>query len=269
MAADVAPPAAPRRARLPRGARRARPTTFADAVSALDADSYDAKLAAVERLAALRDDRAIRVLAAMEDGRLFVRASDGLLLVGESRGRDYALTGALDGQDYGLESAGRLDKVRVNNRVRGAIRAALGRLQLQHADPQRRMAAVDDVLRERSPEAAELLRAALAAETDPEVRAAMEFGVAAMDLAGDDPRQAPRRDRSAGAARSTRRRAGCSARSRPTRAPRPRSRPPPRRRSPRSSATGAWSSWSPTSTRASRSARSCCSPRSGSPSPSA
>jgi urea transport system permease protein len=160
---------------------------FADAVSALNADSYDAKLAAVDRLAALRDDRAIRVLAAMEDGRLFVRASDGLLLVGEGRGRDHALTGALDGQNYGLESAGDYDKVRVDNRVRGAIRAALGRLQLRNADPERRMAAVDNVLRERSPEAAELLRVALAAETDPAVRRAMEFGVAAMDLAGDDP----------------------------------------------------------------------------------
>jgi urea transport system permease protein len=165
----------------------ARADAFADAVQALNAASYDAKVAAVDRLAALHDDRAIPILAAMADGRLFVRQSDGVLVLGEKQGRDYSLTGALDGQDQGVASARELDKVKVNNRVRGAIKAALGRLQLQNPDPRRRLAAVDDVLRERSPAAAELLRAALEAETEPQVRAALTFGLAAMDLAGDDP----------------------------------------------------------------------------------
>ena len=161
--------------------------SFEDALRALDADSYDAKTRAVEQLAALGDDRAIPVLAAMADGRLFVRASDGALLIGDKEGRDFRLTGVLDGQEYGLAASRELDKVRVNNRVRGAIKAALGRLQLHDADPRRRLAAVDDMLRERSPEATAMLRAALEAETEPQVRAAMAFGVAAMDLAGDDP----------------------------------------------------------------------------------
>jgi urea transport system permease protein len=161
--------------------------SFEDAVGALNADSYDAKAQAVERLAALGDERAIPILAAMADGRLFVRASDGALVIGAKEGRDYRLTGALDGRDHGVASSRELDKVKVNNRVRGAIKAALGRLQLQDASPQRRLAAVDDMLRERSPEAAAMLRAALEAETEPQVRAAMAFGVAAMDLAGDDP----------------------------------------------------------------------------------
>jgi urea transport system permease protein len=161
--------------------------SFENAVRALNADSYDAKMEAVEQLAALRDERAVPILAAMEDGRLFVRESDGILVIGEREGREYRLTGALDGQAYGVASSRDLEKVKVNNRVRGAIMAALGRLELQSADAQHRLAAVDDVLRERSPEAASMLRTALEAETDPQVRTAMEFGVAAMDLAGDDP----------------------------------------------------------------------------------
>ncbi len=44
---------------------------------ALNADSYDAKTQAVDQLAALRDDRAIPILAAMAEGGLFVRESDG------------------------------------------------------------------------------------------------------------------------------------------------------------------------------------------------
>jgi urea transport system permease protein len=165
----------------------ARADDFADAVQALDAGSYDEKILAVDRLAGLEDDRAIPILAAMLDGRLFVREEDGLLVTGEEKGRrEYRLTGALDGQDHGLAASRELEKVRVNNRVRGIIMSALGRLQLGSPDPAKRLAAVDDVLREPSPEAAELLREALADEEDPEVRAAMEFGVAAMDLSGDD-----------------------------------------------------------------------------------
>ncbi|HZA66005.1 MAG TPA: urea ABC transporter permease subunit UrtB [Geminicoccaceae bacterium] len=165
----------------------ARGDAFEDAVLALNAGSYDAKVQAVDELAALRDERAIPILAAMEDGRLFVRESDGLLVIGEKQGREYRLIGALDGEDHGVAPSRELEKVRVNNRVRGGIEAALGRLQLQNPDPQRRIAAVDAMLRDRSPEAAAMLRAAFEAETEPQVRGAMAFGVAAMDLAGDDP----------------------------------------------------------------------------------
>ncbi len=165
----------------------ARADPFADAVQALNANSYDAKTQALEALAALRDERAIPVLEAMLNARLFVHQTDGRLVIGEKEGQQYRLTDAQNGSDRGTAPSGELDKVKVNNAVRGALKAALGRLQLQSPDPKRRLAAVDDVLRDRSPEAAGLLRAALAAETDASVRAAMQFGVAAMDLAGNDP----------------------------------------------------------------------------------
>ena len=167
------------------GAARADP--FADAVQALNANSYDAKAQAVEALAALQDERAIPVLQAMLDGRLFVHQADRRLVIGAKEGQAYRLSDAQTGGDLGTAASRELDKVKVNNAVRGTLKAALGRLQLQSPDPARRLAAVDDVLRDRSAAAAGLLRDALAAETDASVRAAMQFGVAAMDLAGNDP----------------------------------------------------------------------------------
>jgi len=246
----------------------ARADPFEDAVRALNGESYDAKLAAVDALAALRDERAIPVLNAMEAGDLFVRASDGLLVIGQKEGRDYRLTGALDGQDHGTAGSRELDKVKVNNRVRGAIKAAVGRLQLENLDPQRRLAAVDNVLRERSPEAAELLRAALEAEIDTGVRVAMEFGVAAMDLAGDDPERRLAAIALLTGSLDPRARALLGQVAADPDAS-PEVKQPPKRRSPRSRPTGVCSSWSPTSIKASRSGRSCCLPRSGSRSPSA
>jgi urea transport system permease protein len=65
----------------------------------------------------------------------------------------------------------------------------LGRLQLDNPDPAMRLAAVENILREPSEAVADQLRAALAEESDPAVRDAMAFGLAAMDLQSDDPAQ--------------------------------------------------------------------------------
>ncbi|HEX6141824.1 MAG TPA: urea ABC transporter permease subunit UrtB [Geminicoccaceae bacterium] len=161
--------------------------SFEEAVRALALGSYGDKAEAVDALAALGDDRGVPVLQAMADGRLFVREADGAIVVGERQGRDYRLTGALDGADVGTAASRDFDKVKVNNRVRGTIEAALGRLQLQNLDPARRIAAIDAILGDRTAASAEMLREALAAEEDPGVRSALAFGTAAMDLAGDDP----------------------------------------------------------------------------------
>ena len=88
----------------------------------------------------------------------------------------------------------------------------LGRLQLGNPDPAMRLAAVENILRERSEAVADQLRAALAEESDPEVRDAMAFGLAAMDLQSDDQAQQLAAIEALGAVRSTRGRAPWSAR---------------------------------------------------------
>jgi urea transport system permease protein len=160
--------------------------SFEDALAALDAPSFADKEAAVEAFAGIDDDRVIPVLVAMEDGRLFRRKEDGLFVIGEKRGRVFDLTAAVTGEALGEARSRDLEKVTVNNRLRGTVMAVLGRLQLGSPDRAKRLAAVENILRERSQAAADQLRAALAEETDPEVRDAMAFGLAAMDLQSED-----------------------------------------------------------------------------------
>jgi urea transport system permease protein len=160
--------------------------SFEDALVALDASSFSDKEKAVEAIAALDDDRVIPVLVALEDGRLFRRKEDGLFVIGEKRGRALELTAVVTGEPLGEGRSRDLDKVKVNNRLRGTIKAVLGRLQLGSPDPAKRLAAIENMLRERSSEAADQLRAALAEETDSGVRGAMAFGVAAMELQSED-----------------------------------------------------------------------------------
>jgi len=134
---------------------------------------------AVERLGALGDPRAVPVLRALSDGRLLKRA-DGTLLVRQGD-RITELPGGAAADAAGAEP------VRINNRVRVALRGALGRLSLLSPDAAERMAAAEAVFRSRAAENIPLLEAALARENLPAIRARMELALAASRLAaGED-----------------------------------------------------------------------------------
>lgn len=143
--------------------------------AAQEQDAFDAALAglaggfnqqaqAVERLGALGDPRAVPVLRALADGRLLKRP-DG--------------TGVVPPDEAPPPDA---EPVRVNNRVRVALRGALGRLQLVSPEPAERLAAAEAVFRSRDAANAPLLEAALARESVPRIRAQMELSLAASRL---------------------------------------------------------------------------------------
>jgi urea transport system permease protein len=151
---------------------------FATLVGGLAGDSFAEKEKAVAALGALGDPRAISILQALADGRLFkggdravVAATEG----GTTKFRD-AATGA------GITDPGQPSRVIVNNRLRVAIEGALGALTLFSSDPAARLAAAQDALRHPSAEEAALLEKAIAAEQNPEIRAAMQQSLAAARL---------------------------------------------------------------------------------------
>jgi urea transport system permease protein len=143
--------------------------------------NFNAQAEAVERLGALGDPRAIAVLRALGDGRL-LRGTDGGLFV-----RDGAvLTDAATGAVAPMPSP-EPQRITINNRVRVALRGALGRLQIVSPDPAERLAAAEAVFRTRSAENVPLLEAALARETVPRIRDRMALALAASRLVAGDP----------------------------------------------------------------------------------
>ncbi len=144
------------------------------------AGGFAAQATAVERLGATGDPRALPVLRALAEGRLLKRPDGALLVQDEGDAVSDAATGAP------AEATG-AEPVRINNRVRAALRGALGRLQLVSPDPGERLAAAEAVFRSRSAENIALLEAALAREDQPQVRARMELALAASRLAAPDP----------------------------------------------------------------------------------
>jgi urea transport system permease protein len=157
---------------------------LADAVQGLKEKSFSKRLKAVDEIAATGDDRAAAVLNSLADGQAFVTKSDGTVVIPDAIAPK-TWVNAATGESLGEIPKGALDRVRINNRMRGAIRDALGTLTLRAKDPAKRLAAASTMLS--SPDATniELLDAALAAETDAGVKLAMQQARAASVLNSD------------------------------------------------------------------------------------
>jgi urea transport system permease protein len=158
---------------------------FGDAVAALGGEDFAAKEEAILALGKLGDARGAPVLAALGDGRL-LKAADGRVVITDNAGGTARMIDAATGAPIADLAVDRLDRIRVNNRLRNAIEAALGGLTLFSTDPGARRNAAEDALKHPSAESAALLERALAAEQDAAVRAAMQLSLSAARLfAGD------------------------------------------------------------------------------------
>ena len=154
---------------------------FGDAVAALGGEDFAGKEQAILALGKLGDPRGAPVLTALGDGRL-LKSPDGRIVIGDSTGGTARVLDAVTGAPIADLAPDRLDRIRVNNRLRNAIEEALGGLTLFSADPSARRSGAEDALRHPSAESAALLEHALAGEQDPSVRAAMELSLSAARL---------------------------------------------------------------------------------------
>jgi urea transport system permease protein len=154
---------------------------FDRAVTALNADSFSDKIAAVEKLAGLGDARGERVLRAMTESRLY--AKDGKVLIAGPGG---AITDAITGEAISGVTPRDLQDITINNRLRGVLAEALGRLGLFSQDAEQRRRATSSLLSTASPEAAPLLREAIAKETISGIRELMQTALAAAEITDAD-----------------------------------------------------------------------------------
>ncbi|MBI2241058.1 MAG: urea ABC transporter permease subunit UrtB [Magnetospirillum gryphiswaldense] len=152
---------------------------FALRVKALNGESYADKIAAAEALAALGDGRAAPVLEALADGRLGY-GPDGSILIEDNGAYSDPVSGQV------VQAAG-FDAITVNNRLRGVARGAAARLALFSPDVEARRAAMESIMASGSDDAADMVRAAQAKETDPAIKALMAATLANLDLTSNDP----------------------------------------------------------------------------------
>jgi urea transport system permease protein len=168
------------------GAASAHALTAADAL-ALAAGDGDARIAAINRLAAEPDERTLALLQALGNGAVKVQGQQVLVIADDGSATD-AVTGAA------VTLADDAEDSMVNNRLRGALDAALSVRDLFGSDVPAQQAAAAMLQKAAfdEPDAAQLpLVDKVLANTalDPKARQSLELARAAMQLASDDEAQ--------------------------------------------------------------------------------
>src|SRR6266851_140435 len=159
----------------------ARAEDLATVVSELGGASFAAKEKAIVALGKLGDPLAVPILQALSDDRLR-RAPDGSVVLVARVGGTTKLLDAASGRELSDVAPDSLERIIVNNRLRGLIEAALGTLTLFSPDRDARLAAAQNVLKHPSADKVALLEKAMAAEQDAEIRASMQLGLFAVHL---------------------------------------------------------------------------------------
>jgi urea transport system permease protein len=160
---------------------------LAGLVANLTTGSFGDRETAITALAASGDARAAPILEALSAGQLYVRKSDNLVAIGKTDGNQLKLFEAISGKPAGSATEDALDRVRVNNRLRGVIDAAVGSLTLMSPDARVRREAAESLYTRRDTTALAALDAALAVEKDPRIKRAMSEARAAIVLTSDAP----------------------------------------------------------------------------------
>jgi urea transport system permease protein len=159
---------------------------FAGALEHFLADDFSETDEGINAVAASRDPKSVIIIEALQDGRLLYSAEKKKVYYKNKTG---ALFDAETGSAVAPEPDD-IDKVRLNNRMRSAIDAALGGLRLQGGNAAQRIDAAQAVFKSREQSALPALEAALAKETDPKVKQALIEARAAVLLSSDDASQA-------------------------------------------------------------------------------
>ncbi len=157
---------------------------FAETVQKLASGGFSKKARIVGAIAETKHDRAIPIIEALRDGRLYLRKNDKRVFIVRRDGETVSLIDPETAKPAGTVDARALKKIRVNNKLRRAIRAALGSLTLGSPDKAKRLAAANAIFKSRDATTLPALSAAIKAEKDPTVLQAFREAAAAATLAG-------------------------------------------------------------------------------------
>ena len=152
---------------------------YEDALSRFSADSFDQTIEGINEVVASGNALAAPVITALQEGRLLFSAESKRVFIREQPDR---LIDAATGQPAAGTAPADLAPVRLNNRLRRIVEAALGGLTLMAPDPGKRLEAAQAVLRSKDANALPALDQAIAKETDARVKPALIEARAAVVL---------------------------------------------------------------------------------------
>ena len=148
-------------------------------LESLDATSYARMGEAIEAIIDSGDERSRGWLEALLGGKLQRHKETGrFVVVLENRGRDWPVEDALTGEALGEMSRRDLDRLGINNALRGQLQSTLAVLDLHVPDAQDRREAARALLGDIDESLVEPLEAVIRAEEDAEVRRLLDQALA-------------------------------------------------------------------------------------------
>src|SRR5262245_32589640 len=150
-------------------ASAARADAYEDALAHFLADSFDDTIEGINAVATSGHPLAEKVIGALQARRLMFSAKQKRVYFKDEAD---SLFDAASGSPA-ASAPSDLEEVRVNNRLRNMITAALGGLTLMSADPAKRLQAAKTILGSKDPNALPALEQAVAKETNPRVKQAL------------------------------------------------------------------------------------------------
>jgi urea transport system permease protein len=150
-------------------------------IKPLGGDDPDARIDAVNKIAALVNDDAQKVLNALNAETLYVRPNGDVLIIEDDKAYDpvagKAVTPVPDD----------VDGITMNNRLRAVVEGALSGLKLFSPVRAVRAAAATDLLKDANPAQVPLISKALEKENDPAIRETLQQAIATANLLATDP----------------------------------------------------------------------------------
>lgn len=115
---------------------------FTKALEVLKTKSYKAKEKAIEDLIATKDQRVKEILEAMLNTRLYYSKEEKNIVIVEKQADGFLTTNVLNQKITKNVSKSELKKIKVNNKLRGILRASIATLSLSSPDAKERLNAV-------------------------------------------------------------------------------------------------------------------------------
>ncbi|WP_373503715.1 urea ABC transporter permease subunit UrtB [Aestuariivirga sp.] len=156
-----------------------------ESVNALGNVKLEGMEAAIKAVAAEPGPQSAAALSALAEGNLYVRKSDRQVFIATAEGDVLKLTDPATGEAAGEAPKSDLTKIKINNGLRRVIRAAAGGSALSSPDAVKRLEAAQAVFKSKDAVALPAIEEALAKETDPKVKAALELAKASALLSSD------------------------------------------------------------------------------------
>ncbi len=160
--------------------------TLEELIAELPNGKFDDRAKVIEQIARTGDPRAVGVLEALSAGDLRQRKKgDKAVVRVEKAGKGFYTYNPLTEEPLGEIKRRGAKKIKVNNKLRRAIAAAIGTLTLMSPDRERRLEAAASIFKTGDANQLPALDQAIAAEQDAEVEAAFQDARAAALLNSD------------------------------------------------------------------------------------